>query len=183
VKHVDLVGLHLEASSGAPLVLLREQDEPHRMLPIFIGGPEAASIALALSGQEPPRPVTHDLLAALLETLDLRVEHVEVTEVRDGTFVAELAVHGPGGGRRLDSRPSDAIALAVRVHAPLYVSDEVLDEAGAIVAEVPDEALEDEAPDDELIDDEVARFRSFLDELDPGEFGPGEGLDDGPSDS
>lgn len=184
MKHVDLVGLHLEASSGAPLVLLREQDEPHRMLPIFIGGPEAASIALALSGQEPPRPVTHDLLAALLETLDLRVHHVEVTEVRNGTFVAELAVDGPGGGRRLDSRPSDAIALAVRVHAPLYVSDEVLDEAGAIVSEVPDDALEDEAPDDEVIDDEVARFRSFLDELDPGAFEPGEGFDDDdPSDS
>lgn len=178
MKHVDLVGLHLEASSGAPLVLLREEDEPHRMLPIFIGGPEAASIALALSGQEPPRPVTHDLFAALLETLDVTVDHVEVTEVRDGTFLAELAVRGPSGGRRLDSRPSDAIALAVRVHAPMYVSDEVLDEAGAIVSEVSEEALEEEGPDDEVIDDEVARFRSFLEELEPGAFQAGEGDDD-----
>jgi len=178
VKHVDLVGLHLEATSGAPLVLLREQDEPHRMLPIFIGGPEAASIALALSGRTPPRPVTHDLFAALLEALDMRVERVEVTEVRDGTFIAELAVQGPGGDRRLDSRPSDAIALAVRVNAPLFVREEVLEEAGAIVSEVPEEVPGADLPDEEEIEDEVARFRSFLEELDPGAFGRGHRPDD-----
>lgn len=119
MKLVDIVGLHLEAASGAPLILLPEHDAPHRVLPIFIGVPEAAAIYMAVSGQTPPRPFTHDVMAALVESLDARVERVEVTDLHDGTFVAELAVSGPGGGRRLDTRPSDAIALAVRVDAPL----------------------------------------------------------------
>jgi uncharacterized protein len=121
MKPVDVLGLNLEADTGSPLVLLREQEAPHRVLPIFIGGREALAIALALSGEPPPRPLTHDLLAALIEGLDARVEHVEVTEVRDGVFVAQLAVQGPRGGVSLDSRPSDAIALALRADAPLYM--------------------------------------------------------------
>lgn len=161
VKPVDLVGLHLDASSGAPLVLLREHDEPHRVLPILVGGAEAAAIALALDGELSRRPATHDLLATLVETLDAHIERVEVTRLRDGAFLAELAVSGPTGERRLDSRPSDAIALALRVDAPLFVSATVLDEAGAILTE---------APDDETIDEEVAQFRSFLDGLDPAQF-------------
>lgn len=163
VKSVELVGLHREASSGAPLVLLREHDAPHRVLPIFVGGNEAVAIALALSDQPPPRPVTHDLMATLVETLDAHVDRVEVTELREGTFLAELAMTGPTGTRRIDSRPSDAIALAVRVDAPLFVSSAVLEEAGAILTEVPDE---------QAIEEEVARFRSLLDELDPTELPP-----------
>lgn len=162
MKLVEIAGLHMEATTGAPLVLLREQDAPHRVLPIFVGGPEAAAIALALSGQFPPRPSTHDVMAALVESLDARVERVEVTEVREGAFLAELTVSGPSGGRRLDTRPSDAIALAVRLHAPLFVSDSVLDEAGTIF---------EEAADEETIDDEVSQFRSFLDDIDPADFG------------
>ena len=74
MKLVEIAGLHLEATTGAPLVLLREQDAPHRVLPIFVGGPEAAAIALALSGQFPPRPSTHDVMAALVESLDAQIE-------------------------------------------------------------------------------------------------------------
>ena len=161
VKPVDLIGLTLEAGSGAPVVLLREHDVPRRVLPIFVGPTEATAIALALSDRLPPRPLTHDLLAMLIETLDARVERVEVTELRDGTFFAELAVSGPTGERRLDSRPSDAIALAVRVHAPLFVSGVVLDQAGATLAERLDE---------ESIDEAVAQFRSALDTLDPADL-------------
>jgi len=162
VKLVDLVGLHIEATSGAPLVLLREHDAPHRVLPIFVGGPEAAAIATALSGQLPPRPLTHDVMAALVETLDGHIDAVEVTDLRDGAFLAELAVSGPDGGRRLDTRPSDGIALAVRLGTPLFVSEAVLDEAGTVLAE---------APDEEAIDQAVAEFRSFLDDLDASELG------------
>jgi hypothetical protein len=158
---VDIVGLHLEATSGAPLVLLREQAEPHRVLPIFVGGAEAASIALALSGEEPPRPLTHDLMAALMVSVDAHVDAVEVTELRDGAFLAELAISGPAGGARLDTRPSDAIALALRLGAPLFVSDQVLDEAGTVVEEELDEAA---------IEDEVAEFREQLAQLDPTEI-------------
>lgn len=161
MKPVEVVGLHIEATTGAPLVLLREQDAPHRVLPIFVGGPEAAAIALALSGQPSPRPLTHDVMEALVESLGAALERVEVTDVRDGAFSAELAVSGPNGGGRLDTRPSDAIALAVRLHAPLFVSDGVLDVAGTLLEEVSDE---------ETIEGEVAEFRSFLDEVDPADF-------------
>jgi len=161
VKLVDLIGLHVEATSGAPLVLLREHDAPHRVLPIFVGSAEAASIAVALSREVPPRPLTHDVMAALVESLDARVEAVEVTDLRDGAFLAELAVNGPHGARRLDSRPSDAIALAVRLGTPLFVSDAVLDEAGTVLTE---------APDEEAIDEAVAEFRSALEDLDSYDF-------------
>jgi bifunctional DNase/RNase len=142
-------------------VLLREHNAPHRVLPIFVGAPEAASIAIALSGQASPRPLTHDVMASLVHSLDAHVDAVEVTDLHDGAFLAAISVSGPGGGHRLDTRPSDAIALAVRLGAPLFVSDEVLDEAGAVIPE---------APDDEAIDEAVAEFREFLDELDPASF-------------
>lgn len=161
MKLVEIVGLHIEASSGAPLVLLREHDEPHRVLPILVGGPEAASIALALSGKAAPRPLTHDVMAALVTSVDAHVDSVEVTGLRDGAFLAELAISGPTGGMRLDTRPSDAIALAVRLGAPLFVSDAVLEEAGTLFVDELDE---------EAINDEVAEFRDLLDELDPTEI-------------
>jgi uncharacterized protein len=164
VKHVELLGLTVEASSRAPLVLLREHDAPRRVLPIFVGPVEATAIALALGDEPPPRPLTHDLMVTLVETAHARVERVEVTELREGTFFAELAVSGPSGERRVDSRPSDAIALAVRVDAPLYVASAVLDEAGAVVAETLDE---------QAIDREVARFRTALEAFNPAQLQEG----------
>lgn len=169
---VDIAGLQVEATTGSPVVLLREHDAPHRVLPIFIGGPEAAAIALALSAQTPPRPLTHDLMVSLVEQLDATIERVEVTMLRDGVYFAELSVSGPQGAQRLDSRPSDAIALAVRVHAPLFVAEAVLEEAGAVV-DAPDQP----PPDEQSIEEQVAAFRSSLENLDPGHFpteGPGE---------
>jgi bifunctional DNase/RNase len=167
VKRVDLIGLHVEAASGAPLVLLREHDAPHRVLPISVGGHEAAAIAFALSGTVPPRPLTHDLMAALVRSLDAQVDALEVTELRDdGAFLAELAVSGSSGGHRLDTRPSDGIALALRLGVPVFASEAVLDAAGTILSEAPDEAA---------IDDAVAEFRSLLDDLDPSDFGPAPG--------
>lgn len=158
---MQILGVHVEATSGTPLILLREDDSPQRVLPIFVGHMEAAAIAVALDGQAPPRPLTHDVMAELVLSLDARVDRVEVTGLRDGTFVAELAVTGPGGERRLDARPSDAIALALRVGAPTFVSDEVLDEAGTVLVEELDQ---------EAIDAEVTEFRSLLDGLSPADF-------------
>ncbi|MEO8694711.1 MAG: bifunctional nuclease family protein [Acidimicrobiales bacterium] len=173
---VDLIGLHVETATGAPLLLLREHDLPHRVLPIFIGEAEAASIAFALSGELPPRPLTHDLMAALVTSLEVHVDSVEVTDVVDGAFTAALTLSGPTGGHRLDTRPSDAIALAVRLGTPLFVRESVLDEAGSVVEESSDDG-DDEVADDISIDQEVADFRSFLDTLDPDDFGaaPGAG--------
>jgi bifunctional DNase/RNase len=158
MKRLDVVGLHVEATSGAPLVVLRERDAPRRVLPIFIGGAEAASIAIALAGEAPPRPLSHDLMAALVKSLGARVKAVEITALQNGAFFAELAVSGPDGERRLDARPSDSIALAVRLDAPLYAGEDVLSEAGGELVDQPDE---------EAIDRAVAEFRTYLEGLDP----------------
>jgi hypothetical protein len=147
-------------------VLLRERDDPHRVLPIFIGTAEATAIALALSGEAPPRPMTHDLMAALLKTLGAHVDSVEVTELSDGTFFAELVLTGSKGSHRVDSRPSDAIALAVRVGAPVLVNESVLDAAGVTVRTTADEVPLDESE----IEEAVGQFRRLLDELDPGDL-------------
>jgi bifunctional DNase/RNase len=171
MKRVAVAGLAVEATSGAPLVVLREDDAPHRLLPILLGAPEAAAIALAVTGQAPPRPLTHDLMAALVRSLDGHLDAVEVTELREGSFLASLAVHGPGGEQRLDTRPSDAIALAVRLGAPLFVADEVLDEAGSVPVEDGDATALDEATIDRTVDE----FRAFLDDIDPSQFAAGGG--------
>ncbi len=166
MKLVDLAGLAVEASVGAPVVVLREHDEPHRLLPVIVGGVEAAAIAVAVTGEEPPRPLTHDLLALVVESLDGHLEAAEVTALTEGSFVARLRLRGPTGERWLDSRPSDAIALALRLGAPVFVSEAVLDEAGTLpVIEI--EQPEIDASD---IDEAVESFRSFLDEVDASQF-------------
>ena len=175
MRLVEITGIALEASTGAPLVVLQETDAPHRTMPIFIGGTEAASIGLALAGETPDRPLTHDVMAELVELLHARVDRVDVTELRDGTFLAEMTVSGPGGDQRLDSRPSDAIALALRLDAPLYVSDELLEEAGSlfeVTAEDVDDATagDTELLADDAIDAEVAAFRAELDDFDAASF-------------
>ena len=114
---VDLVGIQADPQTGAAVLVLREHDAPNRLLPIVVGGAEAASIALAAQGQVFPRPMTHDLMATLVERFDGHLDAVEVVDVHEGAFIANLAVSGPTGDLRLDTRPSDAIALAVRLHA------------------------------------------------------------------
>jgi bifunctional DNase/RNase len=162
---VELIGIQVDPLSGAAALVLREHDAPNRLLPIVVGQADASSIAIAASGSRTPRPMTHDLMAALVDALDGHLDAVEVTELHDGTFFANLTVSGPAGERRIDTRPSDAIALAVRLQAPLYVSEAVLDEAGALPIDEPDQFAIDTA-----IDAEVDQFRAFLDELDPTDF-------------
>jgi bifunctional DNase/RNase len=109
-------------------------------------------------------------VVALLDHLHAHVDHVEVTALLDGTFHAELALQGPAGERRIDSRPSDAIALALRVDAPVFASEDVLDEAGTIPSVVTDA----DAVDEEAIEAEVARFRTLLDDLEPDQLADGD---------
>lgn len=169
MRRVDITGIALEANTGAPLVVLREQDEPRRLLPIFIGPPEASAIAIAATGQKPPVPLVHDVMAALVKSLDGQVEAVEVTGLQDGTFFASINLSGPAGNRRVGSRPSDALALAVRTGAPVFVADEVMDVAGTVPS--VDEAPEpDPVALDAAIDAEVDSFRSFLADVDPADF-------------
>lgn len=168
---VELVGIQVDPVSGAAALVLREHDAPNRLLPIMVGQADASSVAIAASGNRFPRPGSHDVMAAIVDALDGHLDAVEVTDLSDGTFFANLTVSGPSGQHRIDTRPSDAIALAVRLHAPLLVSDAVLDEAGAVPMELTDPAAEqDQLAIEAAIDAEVDEFRSFLDHLDPDDF-------------
>ncbi|BDZ65315.1 bifunctional nuclease family protein [Agromyces mangrovi Wang et al. 2018] len=159
---VHVLGVALDAS-GQHIVLLEPLEGEAgegRVLPIWIGSQEATSIVIAVEGARAPRPLSHDLITTLFEALDARVERVEVTRLDEGTFYAELTIVTPTGTQVLDSRPSDAIALAVRADAQLLVAEEVLDEAG-----VPADMV-DLARDEEKLDE----FRKFLDTVDPEDF-------------
>jgi uncharacterized protein len=145
-----------ERPTRTPVVILRELTGQRRLLPIFIGTPEAQAIALSMQNIETPRPMTHDLLKNMLEELGAQVERIIVTELREGTFFAEIVVSAGGEVRSVSSRPSDAIALAVRASTPIYADEAVLSEAGI--------EIEDED------EDEVERFKEFLDKVSPEDF-------------
>ena len=123
---LSLIGVRVEVPTNQPIVLLRETDGSHRTLPIFIGGPEATAIAFALEGVETPRPMTHDLIKNVLSGLDAHVHKVVVTELKEETFYAVIWMEREGRIISVDSRPSDALALALRVDCPIFVEDEVL---------------------------------------------------------
>jgi uncharacterized protein len=158
---MELVGVRVEIPANTPMVLLQESQGTQRLLPILIGGAEASAIHYALEGVQPPRPLTHDLFVSVMQTLGGQLDHVLVTEVRDHTFYAELHLTTPAGPKIVSSRPSDAIALAVRCGAPLFASDELLDEVGQLPAPEP----EDEA--EEIIDE----FKDFIEHVNPEDFG------------
>ena len=154
---MDVVGVRIELPTNTPIALLREIGGS-RFLPIWIGTNEATAIALALEGVEPQRPMTHDLLKELTTSLGARVDRVVVTELRDGIYYADLVFVHDSKEITVSARPSDSIALAARTNAPIFVLPAVLDEAGV---EIRDEDEEDE----------VARFRSFLQDITPEDFG------------
>jgi bifunctional DNase/RNase len=156
---MDLVGIRIELPTNSPILLLRERGGD-RYLPIWIGTPEATAIAMAHDGIETKRPLTHDLLASLMETLGATVESVVVTEVRGGTFYADIAVKLGDETHLVSSRPSDAVAIAVRTNAPLFADRDLLEEAGVHIQDEEDE-------------DEIEKFREFLDRIDPTDFGAG----------
>lgn len=156
---MDVVGVRIELPTNTPILLLRERDG-RRFLPIWIGTNEATAIALALEGVEPPRPMTHDLLKIVTESLGALVSRVVVTDLSEGTFFAELVITQNGKEVTISSRPSDAIALAARTDSPVFASRAVLDEGGV---EIRDEDQEDE----------IERFREFLEDVTPEDFGSG----------
>ncbi len=160
---VRVVGLAVDSRSQ-PVILLKpilEEPGTGTMLPIWIGAQEATSIFIAVEGAEAPRPLAHDLMKTLLETVGAEVERVEVTKIEGGTFYAEITLRTRDGWRILDARPSDSIALAARVDAPIWVADEVLEEAGIVD--------ETEGPHEDE-DAKLAEFKKFLEEVDPEDF-------------
>ena len=116
--------------AGARRVVLLREREGERVIPIWIGTPEAEALAFALGGETPPRPLPHDLTLRLLEAAGARIERVTVSSLAEKTFYAVVTVTGPGGGGELDARPSDALNLAARAGAPVFATAEVLEQAG-----------------------------------------------------
>jgi bifunctional DNase/RNase len=153
-----IYGVSFDLVGKQPIVLLKTADG-NRFLPIWIGHPEAAAILMKLQGATTPRPMTHDLLTDILAQLDATVVRITVTELRENTFYAQITVQTNGAELEIDSRPSDAIALAVRAEAPIFAADKLIEEA----------AVEFEGED---VNEEemVAEFRKFLDDVSPEQF-------------
>lgn len=162
---VELIGVSVEVASNTPIVVLQELTGSSRSLSIFIGGPEATAIAFALEGVQAPRPLTHDLFKDVLDAVDIELDHVVVSELKEATFFAELHLTNGTDSWMVSSRPSDALALAARVECPIYVNEAVMNEAG--VADVADE--EDDA-DSGNPEEVVEEFRQFIDSVNPEDF-------------
>jgi bifunctional DNase/RNase len=157
---LSLLGVRVQLPDNQPIVLLKEVSG-ERYLPIFIGGAEATAIAFALQGIQTPRPMTHDLLRDVLRETEIQVERILINDMVDQTFYALIRMTNNGRTTEVSSRPSDAIALAVRINAPIFASEDVLDKAGIELKEEEEET-------------EVERFREFLDQVDPEDFATGQ---------
>jgi bifunctional DNase/RNase len=149
---VEVVGVRVEMPSNQPIVLLKEIDGV-RYLPIWLGSAEATAIAFAQQNLIPPRPLTLDLFKMVLDSFEINLSTVYLTEIKDGIFYAQLNFKGE---KTVSARPSDAIALALRTGSPILASTSLLEEAGI---EIPDQA-----------EDEVERFKEFLDQINPEDF-------------
>jgi len=161
MQQMQIYGVSFDMVGKQPIVLLKTADG-NRFLPIWIGHPEAAAILMKLQGATTPRPMTHDLLNDVIEQVDAKCERVAVTELRDNTFYASITLSVNGHEIEIDSRPSDAIALAVRCQAPIYAADEVIEESSI--------EFEHEVEDQEEV---VEKFRDFLDQVTPEDFAKG----------
>jgi bifunctional DNase/RNase len=160
------------------VVILKEKLSD-RYLPIWIGAAEADAIAVKLQGVTVPRPMTHDLLSSVINTLGARIDSITVTDLKNDTFYAQIALTMDGNQLQVDSRPSDALALAVRVEAPIYVDESVLDKAGILLDKDTGKPIFEEGDridgqgkkvsEEEL--KKLSAFRDFIDTLDWDDFG------------
>lgn len=145
-EQFQLVHVNQLVVSNVGFILLLKGEVDPRSLPIFIGAAEAQSIALHLSTIKPPRPLTHDLLKTILDLLECRLMRVEIPRLESGTYFARLVVDRDNFEIDIDSRPSDAIAIALRTGAPIYVAREVMEAAGRIIQQEPDDHDDHEKP-------------------------------------
>jgi len=158
MQEMVIYGVSFDMVGKQPIVLLKTA-EGNKFLPIWIGHPEAAAILMKLQGANTPRPMTHDLLTDMLEKLEARVIRIAVTELRENTFYAVVTVAVDGSEIEIDSRPSDAIALAVRSDAPIYADDSVIEESAI-------EFEHEDVNEEEVVEE----FKKFLDEVKPEDF-------------
>jgi len=159
MQEMVIYGVSFDMVGKQPIVLLKTA-EGNKFLPIWIGHPEAAAILMKLQGAATTRPMTHDLVTDMLDKLEARVTRIAVTELRENTFYAVVTVAVDGSEIEIDSRPSDAIALAVRADAPIFADDSVIEES----------AIEFEHEDDVNQEEVVEEFKKFLDEVKPEDF-------------
>jgi len=158
MREVQIYGVSFDMVGKQPIVLLKTVDD-NRFLPIWIGHPEAAAILMKLQGADTPRPMTHDLMVDMLDQVETKCERISINELRDNTFYATITLSVTGTEVEIDSRPSDALALAVRVQAPIFVAEEVIEESSIEF----DQAVEDN-------EQVVERFKDFLDDVSPEDF-------------
>ena len=158
LQEMVIYGVSFDMVGKQPIVLLKTADS-NKFLPIWIGHPEAAAILMRLQGASTPRPMTHDLMVDVLGELEVKCVQVAVTELRDNTFFASITLAVNGREIEVDSRPSDALALAVRAGAPIYAAEEVIAESAI--------EFEHDVEDTEQV---VDRFKEFLDEVTPEDF-------------
>ena len=165
-KAVEVIGVRVEMPSNQPIVLLKEIDGV-RYLPIWVGAVEATAIAFAQQGVTPPRPLTHDLMQDIVESLDATVTAIQVTAIEEGVFMASLLIRNQDGSAvSVSARPSDAIALALRTHSNILADSDLLDNVGI---EIPDDVAQD-ALNASGESSEMERFREFLDQINPEDF-------------
>ena len=163
MQEMVIYGVSFDMVGKQPIVLLKTVDS-NKFLPIWIGHPEAAAILMKLQGASTPRPMTHDLLSDVLDQMEAKCEKVSVTELRDNTFFASITISMNGSEMEIDSRPSDALALAVRTSAPIFAADDVIEES----------AIEFEGEEVEDTEQVVEKFKDFLDNVTPEDFAQGE---------
>ncbi|MDF3311782.1 hypothetical protein CJ179_28695 [Rhodococcus sp. ACS1] len=152
MSEMHVIGVRVEQPQNQPVLLLRETDG-ERYLPIWIGQTEATAIALEQQGVEPARPLTHDLIKNLIEAFGRTLKEVRIVDLREGTFYADLVFDQ---NTRVSARPSDSIAIALRIGVPIFAEESVLTEAGLVM---PDER-----------EDEVEKFKEFLESVSPDDF-------------
>jgi uncharacterized protein len=161
MQEMVIYGVSFDMVGKQPIVLLKTRDG-NKFLPIWIGHPEAAAILMKLQGANTPRPMTHDLIDDMLEKLQVECTRVSVTELRENTFYASIQLRIDGREVEIDSRPSDALALAVRTQAPIFAHEDVIAESAI--------EFEHEVEDQE---DVVDKFKEFLDNVSPEDFAGG----------
>jgi uncharacterized protein len=162
MQEMVIYGVSFDMVGKQPIVLLKTVTG-NTFLPIWIGHAEAAAILMKLQGTDAPRPMTHDLATEIMRELNAQVAKITVTELRDNTFYALITLRSEVTEFEVDSRPSDAIALAVRANAPIFAADQVIEDSGIEFPDQP-EAIETE--------DVVAQFKEFLENVTPEDFAP-----------
>ena len=161
MQEMNIYGVSFDLVGKQPIVLIKTSDG-NKFLPIWIGHPEAAAILMKLQSATTPRPMTHDLVTDMLDQLGAQVVRITVTELRENTFYAQITVIQDGQEIEVDSRPSDAIALAIRAEAPIFAAADVIAESAI--------EFEGEEVDEEQLEAEVLKFRSFLEDVTPDQF-------------